>query len=418
LTLPGFVHDLCSAVHPFAVVSPCFEEIHLEAHGLRWIQPPAPLAHPLDDGTAVMLERSIADTASNLGVDGPAWRSFYTPLVEAWPQMRYDLLAPLIRIPRRPFRMAHFGLHALRSATSFARSMFRGERARALFAGMSAHSILPLDDSPSAAFGIMFGIIGHFAGWPLPRGGSQRISDALAAALRARGGEIRTGSRVTRLPAADLVMCDLTPRQLLALDGANWPGPFRDALAAWRYGPASFKVDYAIDGPIPWRAADCARAGTVHLGGTLEEIALWERHHTGAPFVLVCQQSLFDGTRAPAGKHTVWAYCHVRNGSTADMTDAIEAQIERFAPGFRDRILARHTLSPADLERHNANIVGGDINGGAIHLPQMLFRPTPRLYATPRPDVWICSASTPPGGGVHGMCGYNAVRAALRSRGR
>jgi phytoene dehydrogenase-like protein len=329
--------------------------------------------------------------------------------------MRLDLLSPLLRIPRHPFRMAGFGMYALRPAASVARGLFRGMRARALFAGVSAHSIMPLDAPASAAIGIVLTTLGHAAGWPIPRGGSQRISDALAGCLRAEGGEIRTGSRVIALPEADLVMCDVTPRQLLDFDGVRWPEPFRASLANWRYGPGAFKVDYALDGPIPWRAAECARAGTVHLGGTLEEIALWERHHTGAPFVLLAQQSLFDPTRAPAGKHSVWAYCHVRNGSTQDMTAAIDAQIERFAPGFGKRILAKHVLSPGDLERKNANLVGGDINGGTIDLRQLFFRPTLRVYGTPLPNVYFCSASTPPGGGVHGMCGFNAVRAALGS---
>lgn len=413
LTLPGFVHDLCSAVHPMAIASPCFARFPLAAHGLEWIHPDAPLAHPLDDGTAVVLERSVDATAANLGPDGDAWRHFFGPLAKAWPEMRLELLSPLLRIPRRPIQMARFGLHALRPATSVARSLFRGTRARALFAGVAAHSIMPLEAPASAAVGIVLAALGHAAGWPIPRGGSQRIADALAACLRAEGGEIVTNSRVTRLPDAGLYFCDITPRQMLNLVNVNWPKKFKQQLANWRYGPGVFKLDYALDGPVPWRAAECARAGTVHLGGTLEEIELWERHHTGKPFVLAAQPSLFDATRAPAGKHTLWAYCHLRNGSTQDATRLIEDQIERFAPGFRDRVLKRHVMTPADLERRNANLVGGDINGGAFNLRQLIFRPTPRLYRTPLPQVFFCSASTPPGGGVHGMCGYNAVRAAL-----
>lgn len=411
LTLPGFMHDVCSAVFPMGAVSPCFEQFPLQDHGLEWVYPDAPLAHPLDDGTAVMLERSIEATAAGLGPDGPAWRGFFGPLAKAWPEMREDLLAPVLRIPRHPFRMARFGLHALRPAAALARGMFRGARARALFAGVGAHSIMPLDAPASAAIGIVLTMIAHAAGWPFARGGSQRLADALAGYLRSLGGEVRTGSRVTELPAADIVMADITPRQMLGL--AQWPGSFRKSLSQFRYGPGVFKVDWALDGPIPWKAADCARAGTVHLGGTLEEIMLWERHHTGAPFVLLAQQSLFDATRAPAGKHTGWAYCHVQNGSTQDMTAAIEAQVERFAPGFRERILGRHVMGPADLERRNANLVGGDVAGGAMDLRQLLFRPTPGLYRTPLRSVYFCSSSTPPGGGVHGMCGFNAVRAAL-----
>jgi phytoene dehydrogenase-like protein len=418
LTLPGFVHDVCSAVHPMAVASPCFEQFPLAAHGLQWIQPDAPLAHPLDDGTAVMLERSLDATAANLGADGDAWRSFFGPLIEAWPDMKLDLLSPLLHIPKRPLRMAKFGMHALRPAASLARSLFREPRARALFAGIAAHSIMPLEAPASASFGIVLATLGHAVGWPIPRGGSQKISDALAGCLRAEGGEIVTGTRITRFPEADLIFCDFGPRQMLNIVNVQWPADFREKLTNWRYGPGAFKLDYALDGPIPWRAPECARAGTVHLGGTLEEVQLWERSHTGQPFVLLAQQSLFDATRAPAGKHTAWAYCHVRNGSTQDMTRQIEEQIERFAPGFRDRILQRSVLAPMDLERRNANLVGGDVNGGAFDLRQLLFRPTSRLYRTPLPQVLFCSASTPPGGGVHGMCGYNAVRAALGRAGR
>jgi len=309
-------------------------------------------------------------------------------------------------------RMASFGRHALRSARGLADSLFRGIPARALFAGMAAHSIRPLEAPASAAVGILFGAVGHAAGWPLPRGGSQNISDALAGYLRSLGGEIRTNSRVDSLPEAAIVMCDVTPRQFVKLAGDRLPPAFRDSLERYRYGPGVFKLDVALDGPIPWRAAACARAGTVHLGGTLEEIAHWESTHTGHPFVLLAQQSLFDATRAPAGKHTVWAYCHVPNGSTGDFTDAIEQQIERFAPGFRARILARSVFTPAQLEARNANLVGGDVAGGAMDLAQVFLRPTRHRYRTPLPGVYFCSSSTPPGGGVHGMCGYHAVKAA------
>jgi phytoene dehydrogenase-like protein len=393
-----------------AAASPCFEQFPLADHGLEWIHPGVPLAHPLDDGTAVVLDRSIDVTAANLGPDGNAWRSLMEPLVEAWPRTRQDMLGPLLGIPRHPLLMAKFGMHALRPARALAESRFRGPRARALFAGIAGHSMLPLEARPSAAVGLALAICAHSSGWPLPRGGSQRIADSLAAYLRSLGGTIHTESPVATLPEAPIVMCDITPRQFLALAGQRLPKPFSRALARFRYGPGSYKIDWALDGPIPWRARECSQAGTVHLGGTLEEIAQWEGHFEGRPFVLVTQPSLFDASRAPAGKHTAWGYCHVPNGSAMEMTEAIESQVERFAPGFRDRILARHVLTPALLERRNANLVGGDVGGGAMDLRQTLFRPTRLLYRTPIEGVYLCSASTPPGGGVHGMCGYHAVR--------
>ncbi len=412
LTLPGFVHDVCSAIHPMAVASPCFEQFPLAERGLEWVHPESPLAHPLDDGTAVMLERSIDATARQLGADGAAWSRLMEPLADDWPELRVDLLAPL-GIPQHPVAMARFGLHGLSSARSLAESLFRGPRARALFAGLAAHSVLPLETRPSAAIGLMLGLAAHTVGWPFPRGGAQRISDALAGCLRAVGVDIRTGSPVTALPGEALTFCEVTPRQFLSLAGARLPEGFRRSLAGYRYGPGVFKLDYALSGPIPWRAPECARAATVHLGGTLEEIAEWEARFTGRPFVLLAQHTLFDPTRAPAGQHTAWAYCHVPNGATADYTDAIEAQVERFAPGFRRLILARHTLTPAALEARNPNLVGGDVNGGAANLSQIFFRPTRLLYRTPLPGVYLCSASTPPSGAIHGMCGYHAVQAAL-----
>ncbi len=414
LTLPGFVHDICSAVHPLAVCSPCFEQFPLSEHGLEWVHPEAPLAHPFDDGTAAVLERSISRTASNLGSDGEAWRALFEPLADAWPRVRQDVLSPL-GVPRYPFLMVKFGMAALPPARRLAETRFRGTAARALFAGMAAHSTLPLEAPLSAAIGLVLGVCAHTAGWPFPRGGAQRISDALAGYLRSLGGEIRTASPVTSLPDAPVVMCDVTPRQMLELAGDRFPAPFRNALAHYRYGPGAFKVDWALDGPIPWRAPACARAATVHLGGTLREIAAWESHHTGPPFVLLVQHTLFDATRAPAGQHTAWAYCHVPNACTTDMSDAIEAQVERFAPGFRRRILGRHVFNPAGMERHNPNLIGGDFNGGAMDLAQFFLRPTRRLYRTPLPAVWFCSSSTPPGGGVHGMCGFHAASKFLKS---
>jgi phytoene dehydrogenase-like protein len=406
-----------------AVASPFLRTLPLDRHGLEWIHPPAPLAHPLDDGTAVMLERSVDATADGLGADGRAYRRLMQPLTDAADDLLADLMGPF-RIPRHPLKALWFGLRAVRSAAGLARSWFAGERAQALLAGLAGHSVLPLENRPGAAVALMLGLAGHAHGWPLPRGGSQRIADALAGHLRELGGEIVTGRRVGsvgELPPAKAVLLDVTPRQALALAGDRLPPRYRRQLARYRYGPAAFKLDYALAGPIPWRAAACARAGTVHLGGTLEEIAVserdaWEGRPPEKPFVLVAQQSLFDPTRAPAGRHTAWAYCHVPHGSTFDMTDRIEAQLDRFAPGFRDLVLARHVTTPADFERGNANFVGGDITGGVLDFRQLLTRPAVRLdpYSTPAAGLFLCSASTPPGGGVHGMCGYHAARSALR----
>ncbi len=424
LTLPGLVHDRCSAIHPLAVASPFFRSVPLADHGLQMIHPPAPLAHPLDDGTAVMLERSVDVTAASLGPDGAAWRRLMAPFVRDADAIIDGALAPL-RVPRHPLALGRFGLSAVRSASGLAEGAFAGERARALFAGMAAHSMLRLDRSPSAAFGLVLGLLGHSAGWPLTRGGSQVIADALASHLRSLGGQIATGWRVQsldELPPQALVMLDVTPRQVLQIAGHRLPAGYRRRLAGYRYGPGVFKLDLALDGPIPWTAAECCRAATVHLGGTMAEIAAAEATvaaggHPARPYVLVAQQSLFDPSRAPDGKHTVWAYCHVPNGSPVDMTDPIESQIERFAPGFRDRIIARSAMGPGEIERHNANYVGGDINGGIQDLRQLFTRPVARLipYSTPLENVYICSSSTPPGGGVHGMCGYHAARAALRA---
>jgi phytoene dehydrogenase-like protein len=427
LTLPGFRHDVCSAIHPLGLGSPFFRKLPLEEHGLEWIHPPAPLAHPCDDGTAVVLERSVESTAEALGADARAYRRLMEPLTASADSLLGDLLGPL-RLPRHPAALARFGLQAILPADRLARRTFHGERARALFAGLAAHSMLPLSRSPSAAFGLVLGLLGHHVGWPLPRGGSQSLADALAAHLRSLGGEIECGRRVgslDELPRAGTVLLDLTPRQLVAMAGDRLAAGYRRRLQGFRYGPGVFKLDLALDGPVPWRAAECARAGTVHLGGTLDEIAASEAQvSTGRvpdrPYVLLAQQSLFDTSRAPAGKHTVWAYCHVPNGATVDMAERIEAQIERFAPGFRELVIARHALGPAALERYNPNYVGGDINGGIQDLRQLFTRPAARLvpYETGLPGVFLCSSSTPPGGGVHGMCGYWAATAALRHRSR
>ncbi len=425
LTLPGFRHDVCSAVHPMGAASPFFRRLPLGEHGLEWIQPPVLMAHPFDDGTAVTLERSLAATADGLGAaDGAAYRRLMAPFLRAGEPLFEDVLAPPLRLPRRPLRMARLGLYGLRSADRLSRRLFRSERARAFFLGIAAHTLLPMEKAPSAAFGIVLALAGHAAGWPLPRGGSQAIADALAALLRRHGGTIHTGSEVRSLEpfaAAPAVLLDLTPRQVLAVAGERLPDRYRRQLAAFRYGPGVFKVDWALREPIPWTAPACRRAGTVHLAPGSAAIAAsaaaaWNGAPDDEPFVLLTQPSLFDPSRAPAGRHTAWAYCHVPNGSTADRAAAVEAQVERFAPGFREVVLARHTFDTRQLEAHDANLVGGDINGGVQDLRQFFFRPVPRLdpYATPLAGVFLCSASTPPGGAVHGMCGYHAARSARR----
>lgn len=423
LTLPGFLHDICSAIHPLAACSPFFQGLPLEDHGLQLIQPPLALAHPFDDGTAAVLDRSIDVTSASLGGDGAAYRKLMEPLARDAAKLIPELLGPL-RLPHHPWLLAHFGLKAIGSAAGLAKSSFEEERARGLFAGLAAHSMMPLERRPTAAIGLMLAMLGHTAGWPIVHGGSQGVADALAAHLRSLGGEILTGRRVesmSDLPPTRAVLFDLTPRQLHRIAGDRFNRLYRRQLSRYRYGPGVFKVDWALDGPVPWTAEECARAGTVHVGGTLAEIAASERaatkgQHADKPYVLVAQQSLFDPGRSPNGKQTLWAYCHVPSGSTFDMTERIEAQIERFAPGFRDRILGRSVMPPTELERHNANYVGGDINGGVQDLRQLFTRPAPRLvpYSTPDSKIFICSSSTPPGGGVHGMCGYFAARAALR----
>jgi phytoene dehydrogenase-like protein len=415
LTLPGFHHDVCSAVHPLAISSPCLERYPLADYGLEWIHPDAPLAHPLDDGTAVMVEDSFDTTCANLGADGEAWRRLFEPLAEAWPRLRHDVLGPPFHFPKAPLPLARFGVDAIRSARVLAESKFQGERARALFAGIAAHSALPLEARLSAGVGMVLATAAHAVGWPSPKGGAQRITEALAGHLRALGGEIRTESRIETLPPTGVTLCNLTPRQFLPLAAERLPVAYRKMLAQYRYGPGVFKLDWALEAPIPWTAPQCRRAGTVHLGGTLAEIAEWEAHHSGAPFVLLAQPTLFDSSRAPQGRHIAWAYCHVRNGNGADLTEVLESQVERFAPGFRSSILARHVLTAPTMEYHNANLVGGDINGGAMDLGQFLLRSTRLCYRTPIPDVFLCSSSTPPGGGVHGMCGYHAAQAAIRS---
>jgi phytoene dehydrogenase-like protein len=423
LTLPGFVHDICSAIHPLAVASPFLQMLPLEEHGLEWVYPEAEVAHPLDDGTAVTVYRSVEKTAAQLGRDASAYERLMTPLVVSYEKILRDFLGPL-RVPRYPLMMAYFGLQALLPAAPLAKARFRGERAKAVFAGMAAHAIMPLERTATAAFGLMLGTLAHGVGWPMAKGGSQKIADALTSYLRSLDGQIITGwevETIEELPSAHAYLFDVTPRQLLQLAGTRLPPAYQRQLERYRYGPGVFKIDYALDGPIPWKAEACHQAGTVHIGGTLEEIArsersAWRGKHSDRPYVLLAQQSLFDSSRAPFGKHTAWAYCHVPHGSRRDMTEIIEAQIERFAPGFRERVLARHTRTAVDVSNYNPNYVGGDINGGVQDLRQLFTRPTLRLepYSTPARDIFLCSSSTPPGGGVHGMCGYFAARAAMK----
>ncbi len=424
ITLPDFLHDICSAVHPLAVASPFFQTLPLADHGLEWIYPPAAVAHPFDNGTAICIRPSVSLTAEQLGRDRTAYEMLMRPLVSGWGRLDQELLGPLA-IPRFPLALARFGSLALRSAENLVRSRFRGGGAAALFAGLAAHSMLPLDKIPSAAFGLVLGIAAHALGWPIPRGGSRMIAGALSSYFRSLGGRIVTGYTVEnleQLPPARAVLCDLTPRQLLRIAGSRLPSGYRKRLSKYRYGMGAHKVDWALDGPIPWKAPECAAAATVHLGGSFEEIAsseraAWKGECADKPFVLLVQPSLFDGSRAPLGKHTAWAYCHVPHGSTVPMADRIEEQVERFAPGFRRRVLGRSILSPADLERRNPNLIGGDINGGVQDLRQLFFRPTLSTYQTGVKGLYLCSSSTPPGGGVHGMCGYFAARAALRELG-
>lgn len=423
LTLPGFRHDVCSAIHPMALVSPFMQNLPLAAHGLEWRYSKLAIAHPQDDGTAAALHESLDETAEGLGADSHAYRRLMAPLARNSSALFHDILKPVLGIPRHPFLMARFGLDALRSATAVARR-FKTDRARALFAGCASHSFVPLEWAGSAAFGLVLALSGHATGWPAARGGSEAIVQAMAACLRNLGGEIRTSSPVRSMadiPPSRAVLFNVTPRQLAAIAGDVLPASYRRRLQRFRYGPGVFKIDWALDGPIPWTAAECHQAATVHVGGTMEEIAaheaaVWKGKWSDRPFVLVAQQSLIDETRAPAGKHTGWAYCHVPQGSTEDMTEAIESQIERFAPGFRDLILGRHTMNTAEYESHDANFVGGDIAGGANDLSQFLTRPFLKLdpYSTPNERIFLCSSSTPPGGGVHGMCGYWAARSVLK----
>ncbi|EDY16650.1 FAD dependent oxidoreductase [Chthoniobacter flavus Ellin428] len=428
LTLPGFVHDHCSAIHPLAIGSPFFRDLPLHVYGLEWVHSKYPLAHPLDDGTAAVLHRSIEQTEAGLKEDGIAYGNLMRPLVAQWEALANEFLQPLLHVSYRPFLMARFGLLALRSAAGLASRCFRQEPARALFAGLAAHSMIPLEAPASAAIALVLGIFGHAVGWPLPRGGASRISEALAEHLRALGGAIETGRKVTsldHLPKTDAIFLDTSVWQAAELAGKRISPGLRHKLAAFPHGPSIFKIDYALDRRIPWKAPECGDAATVHLGGTLAEIAFAEREVARGrvpvrPFLLLAQPTICDPTRAPAGQHTAWAYCHIPRSNNADMTQAIEAQIERFAPGFGRCILARHISRPQSLQAANASLDGGDISGGACDLWHLLARPS--LSANPyrlgRTHLYLCSSSTPPGGGVHGMCGYHAARQALSVLGR
>lgn len=425
LTLPGFLHDTGSAVYPLGVASPFFRSLPLAEHGLQWIEPDVPLAHPLEDGDAVGLLHDLDATIDLLGEDGAAWRTMVKPLVDAWPALVGDALAPLLHWPSNPLLLARFGMQALRPAQSLAHSLFKTERARTLFAGLAGHSNVPLSFAASSAPALVLAASAHTTGWAIARGGAQAIAHALASVLLGYGGELHTGHTVTSLQSlseANAILLDVAPRQLLQLAGEAIPPGKRQRLERFQPSPGICKVDWALSAPVPWTADLCRRAGTVHLGATLGEIAAseqdaWDGRESERPYILMAQQSLFDATRAPAGKHTAWAYCHVPNGSSSDFTSRIEGQIERYAPGFQATVLARSTHNAPEMERWNPNLLGGDVSGGAMTLGQMIRRPTLPPYSTPVPGVFLCSSSTPPGGGVHGMCGYFAAVAAAKHMG-
>ncbi|QCR23898.1 NAD(P)/FAD-dependent oxidoreductase [Pontibacter sp. SGAir0037] len=424
LTLPGFVHDVCSAVHPMGIYSPFFNSLPLQEHGLEWVNPELALAHPFLNGEAAVMSQSFSRTAASLGVDGDTYIRFMKPLAETWENIGPDLLGPLNPFPKHPIDLAKFGLNALQSATGLANRLFKEQYAKGLLAGLAAHSVRPLEHGITSAIGLVLAVVGHKYGWPFPKGGTQKLADALVSYFRSIGGEVETDHPVTamqELEFAKIKLFDITPRQLLQIQGLKFPTLYKKQLENYRYGPGIFKIDYALSEPIPFKAADCNKAGTVHIGGTIEEIAIsereaWEGKHSEKPYILLSQHSLFDATRAPEGKHTGWAYCHVPKGSTLDMTAAIENQIESFAPGFKDVILERHTMHTAEVNAYNANYIAGDITGGVTDLRQLFTRPAIRIspYSTPLSDVYICSSSTPPGAGVHGMCGFYAARRVLK----
>jgi len=421
LTLPGFIHDVCSAIHPLAVCSPFFKTLPLEQHGLEFIYPTIQAAHPLDDGTAAALHISIEQTAEELSEDEHSYLQLIKPVIQEWPKIALDLLGPL-HFPKSPVSVARFGWKAISSASHLARH-FHSKKARGLWAGMAAHSIQPLSNAATSATALILMAVGHLNGWPLPKGGSSSIAHALASYFKSLGGEVQTDFPIhslKQLPSSHAVLFDIGPRQLLQIAGHKFSSIYKWQLRRYDYGLGVFKIDWALDSPIPFTAEACRQAGTVHLGNTFEEIAASEQItsegvHPQKPFVLLAQQSLFDPSRAPKGNHTAWAYCHVPNGSGKDMTHEIEKQVERFAPGFRNRILSRHVMNTVQLQEYNANYVGGDIIGGTMNLGQLFTRPALRWspYKTSAKGIYICSSSTPPGGGVHGMNGYNAAKRAL-----
>lgn len=423
LTVPGLRHDVCSAIHPLGIGSPFFRTLPLAEHGLEWVQPEIALAHPFDDAPPALLHRSVDETAETLGDDG--YRRLIAPLVPDWDEFSAALLSPL-SLARYPLGLARFGLPSLLTARSITNFAFQGGRAKAFFAGLAAHSFLPLDAPITAAFGLALAITGHAVGWPIAKGGSQSIADALASYIKAQGGEVLVDARVDDLddlPESRVVLCDVAPCHLAEIAGERLSAGYRAKLLEYRYGPGVYKIDWAVDGPVPWKDPECARAGTIHLGPTRADIttsekSVWKGTVSDAPFVLLAQQSPFDVSRVPVDRpnlRAVWAYCHVPSGYEGDCVDVIESQIERFAPGFRDKIVDRHTIGPAGFERYNANYIGGDINGGVLDLAQLIARPVAGIpYRTPSRGLYLCSASTPPGGGVHGMCGYYAALSALR----
>jgi phytoene dehydrogenase-like protein len=424
LTLPGFQHDICSAIQPLSLASPFFRSLPLDRYGVKWIFPPVEVAHPLDDGPAALLQRSVEATADALGPDRRTYQRLMAPLVEQWEALMQQFLGPFT-LPRRPILAALFGLPSLLPVSLLNRLLFRGQAAPALLSGLAGHSILPLEKPGSGGFGMMLTVLAHAVGYPLVQGGSQRVTEAMGAYLLELGGKIQTGCLVrspAEIPPTRLTLFDVTPRTVLHILGERFSPSYRDRLGRFRYGPGVFKMDFALSEPIPWKDPRVSQAGTVHLGGTWQEIAaaerqVWQGQHPEKPYIILAQQSLFDPTRAPAGRHTAWAYCHVPHGSTQDRTAALENQIERYAPGFKDTILGRHAFTAAEMESYNPNYVGGDINSGVQDLTQFFTRPVPRWdpYSTPLKGVYLCSSSTPPGGGVHGMCGYHAARSALAS---
>lgn len=422
LTLPGYIHDICSAIHPLATASPYLQTLPLQNFGLEYIYPSIAAAHPFDNGSVAVLKHSIPETAHLLGTDEQAYLKLIEPIVNDWPAVATDVLGPL-HFPKNPVKMTRFGLAALSSATRLT-NRFKTPQAKGLFAGMAAHGMQPLTNTATSAAALVLMAAGHLRGWPMPKGGSQNITNALATYFISLGGEIETNTYIRsmeQIPRAKAVLFDVTPRQLLQIAGHRFSNIYKWQLERYRYGMGVFKVDWALDAPIPFRSKQCRQAGTVHLGNSIAEIAVteqqtWQGQHPEKPFVLLAQQSLFDNTRAPLGKHTAWAYCHVPNGSVRDMTDRIENQVERFAPGFKDIILARHTMNTAEMEAHNPNYIGGDIGGGVTDLAQLFTRPALRWspYRTSARGIYICSSSTPPGGGVHGMCGYHSAKRVLK----